>query len=137
MIAVAAIGKHNQLGLNGDLPWDKALYPEDLAFLRGITVGKHVIAGGVTFAQLPPSLKSAAGHAGKARRKDNYQRETLLLGGATLFEARYDEIDEMWITHLDYDGEADCFFPEFTDDFEEHESFRISPRAVVVHYYRK
>ena len=64
--------------------------------------------------------------------------DTLLLGGAATFRERWDEIVEMWITHVDYDGDADVYFPEIKEnEWEEVDRFRISPKAVVAHYYKR
>ena len=50
---IAAIGKNNELGINGDLIWK---LKEDLNFFRKITLGHNVVMGRKTFESLPKVL---------------------------------------------------------------------------------
>lgn len=55
LIAIAAIGKNWELGLNGDMPWKRAL-KTDLRFFKKVTMGHPVLMGRKTFETLPGVL---------------------------------------------------------------------------------
>ena len=50
---IAAIGKNNELGKDGELIWH---LPNDLKFFREITTGHTIIMGKKTFNSLPKML---------------------------------------------------------------------------------
>ncbi len=126
---IVAVGKQNQIGLNGGMPWHLS---DDLKNFKKLTQGNIVIMGRKTFESigkaLPnrlnfvvtsdpssiasyevctfPSLEKALQKAG------TLNLDTFIIGGATIYNQAIDKVDEMIITEVEYDGEADTFFPE-------------------------
>ena len=125
---IAAIGRSNELGKDGDLIWH---LPSDMKFFRETTSGHTIIMGRKTFESLPkgalpnrrnivlsrqdiefpgaerfPSLEAALG----ACRADE---EVFIIGGASVYHEALPLADKLCITHIeDTPAEADAFFPE-------------------------
>ncbi|MDR2077943.1 MAG: dihydrofolate reductase [Rickettsiales bacterium] len=129
---VAAIGKHRQLGLNGKLPWKIG---KDMDHFKNLTMSHHILMGRKTFESLGRPLpgrqnivitRDASFSAGGCHvflspkdavkfAESNNETELFVIGGATIYNffMRNKLLDRMYITEVDYDGEADAFFPEF------------------------
>ena len=130
--AIAAIGKQNQLALNNELPWH---YPEDLEIFRTKVDSKVVIMGRKTYESMPKSffkkvtpiivsqtidvnhhiaynLDEAIGIA-----EDMGENEIWICGGVSLYEEAIERklINHLYISHIPYTGNADRYFPPFTD----------------------
>lgn len=45
-------------------------------------------------------------------------QDVWIIGGGMLYKSFLDHYDELYITHIAADGEAEVFFPDFTNDFE-------------------
>lgn len=125
---IAAIGRSNELGKDGDLIWH---LPSDMKFFRETTSGHTIIMGRKTFESLPkgalpnrrnivlsrqdiefpgaerfPSLEAAL----EACRADE---EVFIIGGASVYHEALPLADKLCITHIeDTPAEADAFFPE-------------------------
>lgn len=128
IIMIAAIGNQGQLGLNGIIPWD---LPEDRAIFRDTIKGKHTIVGYNTFlgiVKLLPlctnylisnrdlqgsrvMINTAIKHANKAGVS-----ELFVIGGGKLYAELMPIADMLYISHVNYDGVADVFFPEIEPD---------------------
>lgn len=125
---IAAIGKNNEIGLNNELLWHSK---SDLEHFKKLTLGKPIIMGRKTFESLPYILKgrkhivvtthksidpsvmcaysvsSALAHC-TVRLQST---EVFIIGGASIFEQALPLADELHISHMDWEGEADTFFP--------------------------
>ncbi len=145
---VAAIGKNRELGNKGRLVWR---IPADVQRFRDLTRGHPLIMGRKTFesilsyrgSPLPDrtnivvtrdpdwqyegvvvthSLEEALE---KARALN--PREIHLGGGADLYTQAFPQVDKLYLTLIDGEGEADTFFPEYEKEFtkkvfeEDHE----------------
>lgn len=134
---IAAIGKSGQLGKDNQLLWH---IPEDLKMFKKITLGSPIIMGRKTYEsigrplpgrenyvitsqknyQAPgievyPSLNDAIASAEKVSEK------IFIIGGGQIYtEALERNIPEvLYVTHTDYDGDADVFFPlRFLDNYQ-------------------
>lgn len=134
--AIAAVGENNQLALNNRLPWR---YPEDLELYHNKVRGKTVIMGRATFESVPNSfheipeniiivsttmddsdddnihvadtVQEAVGIA-----DDIGAKEVWICGGVRIYKEALEQelIEELHISHIPYEGEADRFFPNFT-----------------------
>lgn len=124
-----AVGVNGQIGLNNNLPWHNS---EDLKLFKKRTTGHHVLMGRKTFESLPkplpnrthlvisrnpeyqkegaitfPSVEEAIAFA-KAKEEE----ELFIIGGASIYEATFHLADRIFLSRIDYDGEADRYFPE-------------------------
>ena len=137
--AIAAIGKNNELGRGGKIPWH---IPEDLAHFKQTTMGHPVIMGRKTFESLgikkplpgrlnivitrnPDyraegavvvfSVEDAIAEATKhsASPADKEQEEIFIIGGAEIFKLAMPLVGRLYLTVIDASFEADAFFPEY------------------------
>jgi dihydrofolate reductase len=127
---VAALGKNRELGLNNNLLWR---LPEDLKNFKALTIGKTMVMGRKTFESigkpLPKretiiltrdksytqdgcvvlhSLEEVDEYA-----KENDLGELMIVGGGEIYKLYLERSQVMYLSFVDYDGQADTFFPEF------------------------
>ncbi|MBP9998812.1 MAG: dihydrofolate reductase, partial [Bacteroidales bacterium] len=135
---IAAIGRKNELGVNGDLPWHIA---EDLKYLKRTTLGCPVIMGRTTYESLP--FKPLKGRKNIVLSRKELSIEGVccvkdieaafaqvegeprcfVMGGASIYAQTMDCVDKLYITHVNAEvPQADVFFPEINDDIWEVES---------------
>lgn len=120
---IAAIGRHGELGFSGRLPWHDA---EDLRWFAETTAGGVLIMGWRTAYSLPASFNAkgrtlhiwAGSKSTKAPvdflsdvRAASNGRPIWLCGGAKTYRDFAPFVDRMFISRIDYDGEADTYFP--------------------------
>lgn len=143
---VAAVGRRGQLGLGGRLPWR---VPGDLANFRRLTLGRHVAMGRGTLGSLPrplpgrttvvlsrdPSFAPPGGvlvarSAGEALRlaEAGGSPELVVAGGAAIYALFLPLCHGMRLSRIDYDGEADAWFPPFDPGAWEVAERREFPR---------
>jgi dihydrofolate reductase len=128
--AIVAMDRHNAIGKNNQLPWH---LPEDLKFFKRTTLGKHVLMGRKTYDSLGKPLKnrlnivlstktdlqlpqevlvynSLTTALGKLESENT--EEAFVIGGGKVFEETIQDMDRLYITHVDtvVDG-AEVFFP--------------------------
>jgi len=131
---IAAIGKNNEIGLNNQLLWKSK---SDLEHFKQLTLGKPIIMGRKTFESLPGILPGRTHIVITHHTKDalikSYMDQVLwdfsfvsaidyckqvghdevfIIGGAAIYEQALPLADELHISHMDWTGEADTFFPE-------------------------
>jgi dihydrofolate reductase len=132
IVLVAAIGRNNVIGREGQLPWR---LKSDLKYFRAVTIGKPVVMGRKTYESigkplpgrtnivmtkdlglivpggvLANSLDAAMSFA----RKDAIRRgvdEIMVIGGGDVFERMMSNADRLEITHVNASPEGDAFFP--------------------------
>lgn len=126
---IAAIGQNNEIGLNNQLLWKSK---SDLEHFKQLTLGKPIIMGRKTFESLPGNLPDRD-HFVITRQLLNQKKEVVfitglidclsmlshyttidevfIIGGASIFEQALPLADELHISHMDWTGEADTFFP--------------------------
>ena len=132
IVLVAAIGRNNVIGRDGQLPWR---LKSDLQHFRALTIGKPVVMGRKTYESigkplpgrtnivmtkdlglvvpggvLANSLDAAMSFA----RRDAAQRgvdEIMVIGGGDVFERMIPKADRLEITHVNASPEGDAFFP--------------------------
>lgn len=123
------MGKNREIGINNQIPWH---LPEDLKFFKKITLGHHIVMGRKTFESIGKPLPgrktiiltrnpdyrvdgciSAASidEAIKLAKKAG-EDELMVCGGANVYGQALDKADRLYLTTVDYDGEADSYFPE-------------------------
>ncbi len=126
---IVALGKQNQIGLNNTMPWHLS---DDLKSFKKITSGHTIIMGRKTFESIGKALPNRMNFVltsqpktisayevcsfkslDKAIKKAQmYDDEIFVIGGASVFEETLKIADKLIVTHVDYDGEADTFFPK-------------------------
>lgn len=130
---IAAYAQNRVVGINNQLPWH---LPEDLKYFKRITTGKAIIMGRKTYESigrpLPNrtnivitsnpefsapgivvvnSLQAAIDHA-ESVNTINGEDETMIIGGATIYELALPLADRLYLTHVHADVEGDAYFPE-------------------------
>jgi dihydrofolate reductase len=129
---IAAIGKNNELGKDNQLLWH---LPEDLKYFKKMTLEHPIIMGRKTYESigkpLPnrtnivvsrkedwfeegilivPSIKDAIKHAKKINE------QIFIIGGGNIYEQTIDLADCLNITQVDFQTEADAFFPKIDEN---------------------
>lgn len=132
IIMIAAIGKNNELGKNGDMIWR---IKEDLRFFKEQTMGKPMIMGYNTFFSLRggkplpgrkhiiltsrnieehPQILVVRSLADLLRYIKEYGDEVMVIGGGILYRTMLEYSDKLILTEIDAsDSSADTFFPKF------------------------
>ncbi len=126
---VVAMGRQNQIGLNGTMPWHLS---DDLKNFKKLTTGHAVIMGRKTFDSIGKALPNRlnfvvtskpgnvsayevclVGSLDKAVKKAALTgKEIFIIGGASIYRQGLDIATKLIITHVDYRGDADTFFPD-------------------------
>ncbi len=136
---VVAHGKNGELGLNNKLLWH---IQEDLKHFKNITNDKHLFMGRNTYDSIIEYLKkplpnrislvltnrelngfvneSKVNSFEEALQKvyEDYAEELIIIGGAKIYKDYFSKADTLYITEVDYEGEADCYFKEDLSNFE-------------------
>ena len=126
---IAAIGKNNELGKNNDLIWH---LPGDLKFFKETTMNKTVIMGYNTYLSLPRKLPNRKyivlsledknlGEDIEVYNDINILKEALqqkeeemfIIGGASMYKQFLDDCENLYLTEIDAESEADVYFPLF------------------------
>ena len=123
------MGRQNQIGLNGSMPW---YLSDDLKNFKKLTSGHPVIMGRKTFDSIGKALPNrlnfvitsksenirvydvcAVKNLEQAIKKAALtDKEIFIIGGASIYRQSLDIADKLIITHVDYEGEADTFMPD-------------------------
>ncbi len=129
IILIVAMGQQNQIGLNGTMPWHLS---DDLKNFKKLTSGHTIVMGRKTFESIGKALPKRMNLVltsqpeniqaydvclyndfdkalDKARLFDD---KIFIIGGASLYQQSLNLADKLIITHVDYNGKADTFFPE-------------------------
>ncbi len=126
---IAAIGKNNELGINGDLIWK---IKEDLQFFRKITLGHNIVMGRITFESLPkvlPGRKNIVITKSKINNNEieiyrsikeflieyeSCKDEIFIIGGASIYKEFILLASKLYLTEIDAEEkDADVYFPKF------------------------
>jgi len=132
IVLVAAIGKNNVIGCDGQLPWR---LKSDLQHFRGLTINKPIVMGRKTYESIGKPLKdrtnivltkdlglrvqggvlansmdAALGYARQDAKKRGVD-EIMVIGGGDIFERLMPEADRLEITHVHASPPGDAFFP--------------------------
>ncbi len=129
---IAAIGKNGELGKDNALIWH---LPGDLKFFKEKTMNKTIAMGYKTYLSLPKRLPGRKYIVLSSRRPDlgfdvevygnkeelmnaieNRDEEIFIIGGASMYEQFLDQCDELYLTEIDAEADADVYFPNFNHD---------------------
>ena len=124
---IACIGKNRELGNKGGLVFH---IKEDMQFFKETTMGHPVIMGDRTFTSLPHALPGRTNYVLtrhperlpegvipvsdiEAFIKEHYDEEVFVIGGGFVYNEFLPYADNLYLTEVDAEAEADTFFPEF------------------------
>lgn len=134
--AIASVSLNNAIGRAGALPWPKLA--DDLRWFASKTIHSVVIMGSRTWMSLPVqplprrynvvltrgdsgpyalnsfdyAVSLTPDHALAVARKMTTTDEVFVIGGAQIYALFADQIDRVYLTHLDIEvDDADTFFP--------------------------
>lgn len=128
--AIVAIGESNQIALDNKLPWH---YPEDLKHFKEKVKDKTIILGRKTYESMPKSFFKTVTpiiisstldtdeHLAEslddalAIARDMDESEVWICGGVSVYKEALDRklINSLHVSHIQYDGPADRYFPQF------------------------
>ena len=135
---IAARGRNNVIGREGDLPWR---LKDDMAFFKKMTTGSPIVMGRRTWESLPVRpLKNrenivltrdwtyaadgarvyssfpAAINTARAIARRQGAHEVYVIGGAMIYEAALPYADRIYMTEVDATPEGDVYFPSLAGD---------------------
>lgn len=144
---IVAMAENRTIGKGNDLPWH---IPEDLKFFKTTTTGKPVIMGRKTFDSIlarigkplpgrphyivsrsPVTYEGVAGcssleEAVAKAKADHPDAETIIMGGASIYEQALPFTDRIYLTIVHADIDGDAWFPEIKDEEWEMTERRVS-----------
>lgn len=126
---IAAIANNNALGKDNDLIWH---LPADLKRFKKVTTGHHILMGRNTFESIGKPLPNrttviitrntdyiaegclVVNSIEKALEVAKEDAQVFIIGGAQIYEQaiKLDLVDQLDITEVQQEFEADVFFPE-------------------------
>lgn len=151
IILVVAHGKNLEIGKDNKLLWH---VPEDLKQFKSLTLGKTLIMGRKTFESIGRPLPGRKTVVITANQNWHYPlvdtypslavalsslfdlQEVLIVGGGMIYKESLPLAHELWVTTIDYEGEADTYFPSYKDQFQKKEELILSPRATFSTWQR-
>jgi dihydrofolate reductase len=129
---IVAVAENGVIGRNNALPW---YLPDDLRFFKRVTMGKPIIMGRKTYesigkplpgrsnivitrnplfqaegVKVVPSLVAAVELAQHIALVDGAQ-ETVVIGGAEIYQAAITEADRLYVTEVHASVEGDAVLP--------------------------
>ena len=132
IILILARADNGVIGLDGKLPWH---LPADLRRFKQLTMGAPMIMGRKTFDSIGRPLPKRRNIVLTRDRHWSHPGVTVIhepaglavlpesdggiyiIGGAEIYRAFMDRIDELLITHVKCDYEGDTHFPEYENIF--------------------
>ncbi len=125
---IVAYGKNWEIGLNNQMLWHIS---EDFKNFKTITSGHHILMGRKTFESIGkplPNRTSLVLSRGEFEQEGVYsfneiqkaldfarangEEELFVIGGANIYETMFDYVDKMYLSEVDFDGEADAYLKE-------------------------
>lgn len=129
---IVAIGKNNQIGKSNRLLWN---IKDDLKHFKNLTLNHHILIGRRTFESIGKALPKRTNmiitrnanfivpkeclifdcsYKAIDFAKNNGETELFVCGGATIYKFFLENnlVDNIYLTKVNFDGEADSFFPK-------------------------
>lgn len=150
--AIAAVGKNNQISWKNELPWDTKEFKEDLQWLKESISDDIIIVGYKTYQSMPKHLLKKCRFViviSKKEINDNNievaedldealefveemdSSNVWICGGESLYKEAYETglLNEVWLSHIPYDGPADRYFPNIMESVRHTSNFFIRNRG--------
>ena len=135
---IAGMGKKRELGINNTIPWHVS---SDFKHFKRTTMNHHMLMGRKTFESIGRPLPGRTTIVLTRDKSFSYpgvvvvhsqqeaidfalnegESELFICGGAEIYQLFLPLADKMYLSKIDYQGEADTFFPEFNPEFYEVE----------------
>jgi dihydrofolate reductase len=122
---IVAYGKNWEIGLDNQMLWHIS---EDFKNFKKITSGHHILMGRKTFESIGKPLPNRTSlvlsrgdfayegvytfnDAKKAFdfAKENGEEELFIIGGADIYNMLFEHVDKMYLSEVDFEGEADAY----------------------------
>ncbi len=135
---IAAVAKNRGIGKNGKLPWHIS---DDLKRFKRLTTGHTVLMGRRTWESLGKPLPNRRNVVVTSRfipGIETYrsveealdalkgEERVFVIGGAAMYAAVLDRADELYLTRVDREVDADTFFPYYEHLL--HGTFELTSR---------
>jgi len=135
---IAAVARNRAIGKEGRLPWH---IPEDLRRFKRLTMGHALLMGRKTFDSIGhplPGRRNVVLSSRPVPGVESYhtldaalaaladQERVFVIGGGQLYAQLLERADEIYLTLLDADAEADIFFPSYENVL--HDRFSLVNR---------
>lgn len=144
---IAAIGKNNELGKNGDLVWR---FREDMKFFKNTTMGHPIVMGRKTFESLPkilPGRKNIVISTSEIKNDEielyksikeflisyqNFKDDVFVIGGASIYKQFIEIATKMYLTEIKAeDKDADVYYPKFNmNDWDRQELTSLEENGI-------
>ena len=140
---IAAIGKNNEIGKANTLLWN---LPKDMEHFRTLTSGHPVIMGERTHDSIGRPLPNRTNIvvcersreiegcivvnklvAAIHRAQNTNSDEVFIIGGGSIYTQFIEQADVLYITHVDWTGDADVFFPPITNEWQKISEEKHAP----------
>jgi len=127
---IVAVGKNYEIGLNNELLWHLR---DDLQYFKQTTLNQTILVGKNTYDSIgkplpkrktlivchDPSFKLesplveifANPDDAVSWAENNGVEELFIIGGASIYKYFYEKADRLYLSCVDFEGEADTFFP--------------------------
>lgn len=128
-IAISALGKNREIGLNGHIPWS---IPDEYQHYKDTVKGHHVLIGRKNFESNngdvegakpivmtrnpfthPNAVSFSTMNDVIAYADQNKIEKIFVVGGAEIYKLTLPYLSEFICSIVDYDGPADTYFPEY------------------------
>ena len=125
---IVAYGNNWEIGLNNQMLWHIS---EDFKNFKKITSGHHILMGRKTFESigkpLPNRTSMVLSNSGFSYEgvhtfndinraiefaRENAEEELFIIGGANIYETLFSYVDKMYLSEVDFSGEADAYLKE-------------------------
>jgi len=147
---IVAVGQDLQIGLKGQMLWH---IKEDFAHFKKTTMGHTLIMGRKTFESIGRALPGRKTYiltrdesytqkdceifqsldAALDKARASSEEEVFIAGGGEIYKQALDLCDRLYLSEVDYKGEADAFFPAFSQenwrDSREREAFAATAKS--------
>jgi len=136
---VVAIARNRAIGIDGKLPWH---IPEDLKRFKRLTTGHAVIMGRRTYESIGrplPNRRNIVVTARSLPAVETYPtlsqalvalsgvERVFVIGGGRLYKEALPKADELYLTLVEREVDADTFFPPYEQVLED--SFVMTSRS--------
>ena len=129
---IVAIGKNRELGARNRMLWR---LPDEWEYFKQVTMGHHMIMGRKTFESIGRPLPGRTTIVVSSQQsltlpkncllahslveavkmaQDRGEEECFLCGGGSLYEQGASLCQRFYITYVDYEGEAQVYFPDLS-----------------------
>lgn len=134
---IAAIGKNNELGKDNKLIFN---IPEDLKYFKETTINKTVVMGRKTYESIGkalPNRKNIVLTRKNIELEDAFvcndyedilslDEDVFIIGGESIYKIFLPYANNLYLTEIDEEADADSYFPKFNKDLYDKEIIKDS-----------